>query len=184
MMSVATAESLGIPEIFNVATHFVDRNVTIGRGTRVLPSTMIERDVAIGEGCEVGPFSHVRPGTVLEDGAEIGNFVETKKAHVGRHTKAKHLTYLGDAVIGANTNIGCGTITANYDGKNKHVTVIGDGVHIGSGTVLVAPVRVGKGATTGAGAIVTAGHDVAPGDTVIGVPARSLRKVAVAGRAR
>jgi len=163
-------------EIRDPATTWIDRAVTIGRGTRVLPSTIIERDVVIGAGCEVGPFAHVRPGTVLEDGAEIGNFVETKKTRVGKHTKAKHLTYLGDAVIGADTNIGCGTITANYDGKKKHVTTIGDGVHIGSGTVLVAPVRVGRGATTGAGAIVTAGHDVAPGDVVVGVPARSISK--------
>jgi bifunctional UDP-N-acetylglucosamine pyrophosphorylase/glucosamine-1-phosphate N-acetyltransferase len=162
-------------EIRDPSTTWIDRGVTIGRGTRVLPMTVIERDVEIAEGCEVGPFSHVRPGTVLEAGAEIGNFVETKKARVGRHTKAKHLTYLGDTVIGANTNIGCGTITANYDGRNKHVTVIADDVHIGSGTVLVAPVLVGKGATTGAGAIVTAGRNVAPGDVVVGVPARSLK---------
>jgi bifunctional UDP-N-acetylglucosamine pyrophosphorylase/glucosamine-1-phosphate N-acetyltransferase len=163
-------------EIRDPRTTWIDRGVTIGRGTRVLPCTVIERDVEIAEGCEVGPFSHVRPGTVLEAGAEIGNFVETKKARVGRHTKAKHLTYLGDAVIGANTNIGCGTITANYDGRKKHVTVIADDVHIGSGTVLVAPVLVGKGATTGAGAIVTAGRNVEPGDVVVGVPARSLTK--------
>jgi len=163
-------------EIRDPATTWIDRAVTIGRGTRVLPSTIIERDVTIGADCEVGPFAHVRPGTVLEDGAEIGNFVETKKARVGKHTKAKHLTYLGDAVIGAETNIGCGTITANYDGKKKHVTTIGDRVHIGSGTVLVAPVTVGRGATTGAGAIVTAGRDVAPGATVVGVPARPLAK--------
>jgi len=163
-------------EVRDPSTTWIDRGVTIGRGTRVLPCTMIERDVEIGQGCEVGPFAHVRPGTVLEDGAEIGNFVETKKARVGKHTKAKHLTYLGDAVIGAHTNIGCGTITANYDGKKKHLTVIGDRVHIGSGTVLVAPVTVGRDATTGAGAIVTAGRDVAPGDVVVGVPARSIRK--------
>jgi bifunctional UDP-N-acetylglucosamine pyrophosphorylase/glucosamine-1-phosphate N-acetyltransferase len=158
------------------ATTYVDRGVTVGAGTRILPCTVIERDVTIGEGCEVGPFAHLRPGTVLEDGAEIGNFVETKKARVGRRTKAKHLTYLGDAEIGADVNVGCGTITANYDGKRKHVTTVEDGVHIGSGTVLVAPVRVGRGATTGAGAIVTAGRDVAPGDVVAGVPARSLRR--------
>ncbi len=163
-------------EIRDPATTWIDRAVTIGRGTRVLPSTIIERDVEIGAGCEVGPFAHVRPGTVLEDGAEIGNFVETKKTRVGRRTKAKHLTYLGDAVIGADANIGCGTITANYDGKKKHVTTIEDGVHIGSGTVLVAPVRVGRGATTGAGAVVVAGRDVAPGDVVGGVPARSLTR--------
>jgi bifunctional UDP-N-acetylglucosamine pyrophosphorylase/glucosamine-1-phosphate N-acetyltransferase len=169
-------------EVRDPATTWIDRGVTIGRGSRVLPCTVIERDVEIGAGCEVGPFAHVRPGTVLEDGAEIGNFVETKKTRVGRGTKAKHLSYLGDAEIGAGTNIGCGTITANYDGKKKHVTKIGDGVHIGSGTVLVAPVRVGKGATTGAGAIVTAGRDVAAGDTVVGVPARSLGKLRPAAR--
>ena len=163
-------------EVRDPSTTWIDRDVTIGTGTRVLPSTVIEREVTIGRGCEVGPFAHVRPGTVLEDGAEIGNFVETKKARVGRNTKAKHLTYLGDAVIGADANVGCGTITANYDGKRKHVTVVEDRVHIGSGTVLVAPVRVGKGATTGAGAIVTAGRDVAPGDVVVGVPARSIRR--------
>lgn len=163
-------------EVRDPSTTWIDSDVTIGSGTRVLPSTVIEREVTIGRGCEVGPFAHVRPGTVLEDGAEIGNFVETKKARVGRNTKAKHLTYLGDAVIGADANVGCGTITANYDGKRKHVTVVEDKVHIGSGTVLVAPVRVGKGATTGAGAIVVAGRDVAPGDVVVGVPARSIRR--------
>lgn len=163
-------------EIVDPATTFVDRGARIGRGTRVLPCTVIERDVVVGERCEVGPFSHLRPGTVLHDTAEIGNFVETKKAIVGAGAKAKHLTYLGDAEIGARTNVGCGTITANYDGKNKHRTVVEEDVHIGSGTVLVAPVRVGRGATTGAGAIVTAGRDVAPGDVVVGVPARSLRR--------
>jgi bifunctional UDP-N-acetylglucosamine pyrophosphorylase/glucosamine-1-phosphate N-acetyltransferase len=157
------------------ATTFVDAGVRIGAGTKLLPCTVIERDVEIGAGCEVGPFAHLRPGTVLADGAEVGNFVETKKAKIGARTKAKHLTYLGDAEIGADVNVGCGTITANYDGKAKHVTVVEDGVHIGSGTVLVAPVRVGRGATTGAGAIVTARKDVAAGDVVAGVPARSLR---------
>jgi bifunctional UDP-N-acetylglucosamine pyrophosphorylase/glucosamine-1-phosphate N-acetyltransferase len=171
-------------EIRDPSTTWIDRGVRIGRGTRVLPSTLIERDVAIGAGCEVGPFAHVRPGTVLDDGAEIGNFVETKKARVGKRTKAKHLTYLGDAEIGADANIGCGTITANYDGRRKHVTVIEDGVHIGSGTVLVAPVRVGRGATTGAGAIVTAGRDVLPGEVVVGVPARPLAATRRAAKGR
>ncbi len=161
-------------EVTDPATTFVDRGARIGAGTRVLPCTVIEKDVVIGSHCEVGPFSHVRPGTVMEDHAEIGNFVETKKARIGSRTKAKHLTYLGDTEIGADTNIGCGTITANYDGKRKHVTRIGDRVHIGSGTVLVAPVTVGDGATTGAGAVVTARRDVAAGATVVGVPAREL----------
>jgi len=163
-------------EITDPATTFIDRDVRIGRGTRILPCSVVEKGVVVGEHCEVGPFTHLRPGTVMHDRAEVGNFVETKKAVVGAGTKAKHLTYLGDVEIGAGTNIGCGTITANYDGTNKHRTVIEEDVHIGSGTVLVAPVRVGRGATTGAGAVVTAGNDVAAGDVVVGVPARSLRK--------
>ncbi|MCE9635387.1 MAG: NTP transferase domain-containing protein [Planctomycetes bacterium] len=163
-------------QVTDPATTFIDAGVKIGAGTKILPCTVIEKDVEIGSGCEVGPFSHLRPGTVMADGAEVGNFVETKKTRIGARTKAKHLTYLGDAEIGADVNIGCGTITANYDGKNKHVTTIEDRVHIGSGTVLVAPVRVGLGATTGAGAIVTANRDVAAGDVVAGVPARSLRR--------
>jgi bifunctional UDP-N-acetylglucosamine pyrophosphorylase / glucosamine-1-phosphate N-acetyltransferase len=154
------------------ATTYVDAGVTVGPGTKILPCTVIERDVTIGAGCEVGPFAHLRPGTVLADGAEVGNFVETKKARIGARTKAKHLTYLGDAEIGADVNVGCGTITANYDGRRKHVTTIEDGVHVGSGTVFVAPVTAGRGATTGAGAIVL--RDVAPGATVVGVPARPL----------
>ncbi len=161
-------------DVVDPATTFVDRDVRIGRGTRILPCTVIERGVTIGKGCEVGPFSHLRPGTVMKDRAEVGNFVETKKTVIGRGTKAKHLTYLGDTEIGAGANIGCGTITANYDGKHKHLTRIDDGAHIGSGTVLVAPVRVGRNATTGAGAIVTAGNDVPAGDTAVGVPARNL----------
>jgi bifunctional UDP-N-acetylglucosamine pyrophosphorylase/glucosamine-1-phosphate N-acetyltransferase len=159
--------------IVDPSTTFIEEDVTIGPDTVVLPYTVIEHDVTIGKGCEVGPFSHLRPGAVLDDGAEVGNFVEVKKSRIGPHSKAKHLTYLGDATLGANVNIGAGTITANYDGKNKHATVIGDGVHIGSNTVLVAPVRLGKNVTTGAGAVVLG--DVADDDTVVGVPARSLR---------
>jgi bifunctional UDP-N-acetylglucosamine pyrophosphorylase/glucosamine-1-phosphate N-acetyltransferase len=159
--------------IVDPSTTFIEEDVTIGADTVVLPYTVIEHDVTIGRGCEVGPFSHLRPGAVLDDRAEVGNFVEVKKSRLGPHSKAKHLSYLGDATLGAGVNIGAGTITANYDGKNKHATVIGDGVHIGSNTVLVAPVKLGKNATTGAGAVVI--RDVADNDTVVGVPARSLR---------
>ncbi|HEU4338649.1 MAG TPA: NTP transferase domain-containing protein [Planctomycetota bacterium] len=159
--------------IVDPSTTFIEEDVTIGADTVVLPYTVIEHDVAIGKGCEVGPFSHLRPGAVLDDGAEVGTFVEVKKSRIGANSKAKHLTYLGDATLGRGVNIGAGTITANYDGKNKLATVIGDGVHIGSNTVLVAPVKVGKNATTGAGAIVL--RDVAAGDVVAGVPARSLK---------
>jgi bifunctional UDP-N-acetylglucosamine pyrophosphorylase/glucosamine-1-phosphate N-acetyltransferase len=97
-----------------------------------------------------------------------------KKSVVGERTKAKHLTYLGDAVIGPGTNVGCGTITANYDGRLKHPTVLGSGVHVGSGTIFVAPVNVGDDVVTGAGAVILAGQDVADGQTVVGVPARAL----------
>ncbi|MHC4471601.1 MAG: bifunctional UDP-N-acetylglucosamine diphosphorylase/glucosamine-1-phosphate N-acetyltransferase GlmU [Planctomycetota bacterium] len=160
--------------IADPATTYVDRGVVIGRGTTIFPFTVITGDVRIGRGCEVGPFSHLRTGTRLEDGAQIGNFVEVKKTVVGKGTKAKHLTYLGDAVIGDGTNVGCGTITANYDGQKKHRTELGSGVHVGSGTVFVAPIKVGDGVVTGAGAILLAGHDVEDGKTVVGMPARVL----------
>lgn len=150
--------------------------VEIQEGSEILPFTVIRGRVRIGKGCEVGPFSHLRDGTVLLPGAEVGNFTETKKAIVGERTKAKHLSYLGDVTIGRDANIGAGTIVANYDGKKKHRTEIGDRAFVGSGTILVAPVKVGEGALTGAGAVVTRGKDVADGGVVVGVPARPLRK--------
>jgi bifunctional UDP-N-acetylglucosamine pyrophosphorylase / glucosamine-1-phosphate N-acetyltransferase len=160
--------------IVDPSTTFIEEDVEIGPDTVIEPFTVIRRDVKIGRGCEVGPFAQLRPGTVLDDGAEIGNFVEVKKSRVGKHSKAKHLSYLGDATLGANVNIGAGTITANYDGKNKHATLIEDGAQTGSNTVLVAPVKLGKGAKTGAGAVVVRG-EVAPGAVVAGVPARAIR---------
>jgi bifunctional UDP-N-acetylglucosamine pyrophosphorylase/glucosamine-1-phosphate N-acetyltransferase len=156
------------------ATTYIDHGVEIGRDTRILPCTVIRTGCVIGEGCEVGPFAHLRNGAVLEDGAEIGNFVEVKKSKLGPGAKAKHLAYLGDAEIGAKANIGAGTITANYDGKAKHRTIVGANAFIGSGTVLVAPTEVGEGATTGAGAIV-ARKSVPSGEIWVGVPARRLR---------
>ena len=162
--------------IVDPSTTFIETNVEIGTDTIIHPFTVIRRNVKIGRQCEVGPYSHLRSGTVLEDFSEVGNFVEVKKMRLGSHSKAKHLSYLGDATIGKNVNIGAGTITANYDGKEKHPTTIEDGCSTGSGTVLVAPVKMGKNSKTGAGAIVTKGQDVAEGDTVVGVPAKSIKK--------
>jgi bifunctional UDP-N-acetylglucosamine pyrophosphorylase/glucosamine-1-phosphate N-acetyltransferase len=149
--------------------------VQIGADTRILPATVIGAGCRIGRGCEVGPFAHLRAGTVLEDGAEIGNFVEAKKTHVGQGAKAKHLTYLGDATIGPQANIGAGTITANYDGVHKHPTRIGARAFLGSGTVVVAPSEIGDDALTGAGAVVPRGTTVPPGEVWVGVPARRLK---------
>jgi len=161
-------------EIVDPDTTFIDADVRIEPGARILPCTVIEGDTRIAAGCEVGPFAHLRTGTVLHTGAEVGNFTETKAATLGAGTKAKHLSYLGDAVIGANANIGAGTITANYDGKSKHPTRIGDRAFIGSGTVLVAPLTVEDEAITGAGAVVTRRSVVRARETWVGVPARPL----------
>jgi bifunctional UDP-N-acetylglucosamine pyrophosphorylase/glucosamine-1-phosphate N-acetyltransferase len=158
------------------ATTYIDAGVTIGAGTRVLPCTVIRGGVVIGEGCEVGPFTHLRKGTVLRAGAEVGNFTECKNSTLGEGTKAKHLSYLGDADVGAGANIGAGTIFANYDGTHKHRTVVGDRAFIGSGTTIVAPNTIGAGATTGAGAVVTRGASVGEDEVWVGVPARRLGK--------
>lgn len=130
------------------------RNVTIGANVTIHPNCVIE-DTLIEDNCVVGPFAHLRGNTHLKARSEIGNFVEVKKTVLGEHSKAKHLTYLGDAVIGKEVNIGAGTITCNYDGANKHQTIIEDGVFIGSNSQLVAPVKIGKNATIGAGSTIT-----------------------------
>jgi bifunctional UDP-N-acetylglucosamine pyrophosphorylase/glucosamine-1-phosphate N-acetyltransferase len=140
-------------------------------GERVTIEHAVVRDAEIGDGCTVGPFAHVRPGTRLAAGVKVGTFVETKNADIGEGTKVPHLSYVGDAEVGAGSNLGASTITANYDGEQKHRTKIGRGVHTGVHTSLRAPVELGDGSATGAGAVVT--HDVAPGELVTGVPARS-----------
>ncbi len=126
-------------------------------------------DSTIESNCAVGPFAHLRMNTTIAEGAVVGNFVEVKKSRLGRGSKSMHLSYLGDATIGEKTNIGAGTITCNYDGKDKHPTIIEDNVRIGSDTMLVAPVRVGSGSVTAAGSVVT--EDVPPDTLVAGVPA-------------
>ncbi|NIJ75180.1 bifunctional UDP-N-acetylglucosamine pyrophosphorylase/glucosamine-1-phosphate N-acetyltransferase [Xanthomonas campestris] len=130
------------------------RDVTLGAGTQVRAHCDLEGVVTEGA-VQIGPFARLRPGTVLADGVHIGNFVETKKVTMGVGSKANHLTYLGDAVIGSKVNIGAGTITCNYDGVNKSQTTIGDGAFVGSNSALVAPIEIGAMATIGAGSVIT-----------------------------
>jgi bifunctional UDP-N-acetylglucosamine pyrophosphorylase/glucosamine-1-phosphate N-acetyltransferase len=161
----------------------IGENCTIRPGVRIVDSTIGSNveikdnsfitDSTVGDSCSVGPMAHLRGHAVMVEGSKVGNFVELKKTTLGKGSKASHLTYLGDATIGEKTNIGAGTITCNYDGKNKHATVIGDGVKIGSDTMLIAPVKVGDRAVTGAGSVVT--KDIDPESLVAGVPAKPLR---------
>jgi bifunctional UDP-N-acetylglucosamine pyrophosphorylase/glucosamine-1-phosphate N-acetyltransferase len=146
----------------SVGPNCVIQDSTVGAGTTINPNCVLENAI-VAERCDIGPFGRLRPGAEMREGSRIGNFVEMKKTVLGKGSKANHLTYLGDALIGANVNVGCGTITCNYDGANKHQTVIGDNAFIGSGVELVAPVTIGAGATIGAGS--TIGKD-APEDAL------------------
>jgi len=132
----------------------VIENCTLGRDVLVRQSCVLT-DSAIADGAKIGPFAHLRPGSEIGEEVHIGNFVETKKAKLAKGAKAGHLTYLGDVEVGAGTNIGAGTITCNYDGVNKHKTIIGKDAFIGSDSTLVAPVTVGDGAYVGAGSCIT-----------------------------
>ncbi len=153
----------------DIGPNAIIENCTLGDRCRVLASVL--EDAVMEDDSDIGPFGHLRKGSRLCQGAHMGNFGEMKQSTLGPGSKMGHMSYLGDTETGANVNIGAGTITCNYDGERKHATVIEDGAFIGSDTMLVAPVRVGKGATTGAGAVVT--RDVPPGTIVYGVPARA-----------
>lgn len=148
----------------SVGAHCVLRDAEVGAGTRIEPYTYIDGAI-IGAGCRIGPYARIRPGTRLAEEVHIGNFVEVKASELGRASKANHLAYVGDSTVGREVNIGAGTITCNYDGAAKHHTVIEDNVHIGSDVQLVAPVRVAKGTTVGAGT--TVWKDTPPGGLVI-----------------
>jgi bifunctional UDP-N-acetylglucosamine pyrophosphorylase/glucosamine-1-phosphate N-acetyltransferase len=139
----------------------------IGAGVKIVNSVLVSAEVE--DGSSIGPFAYLRPGTSIGPRAKVGDFVEIKKSRIEEGSKVPHLSYIGDTHIGRGVNVGAGTITCNYDGVGKHQTYIEDGVHIGSNTNLVAPVRIGKGATTGAGAVVT--KDVPDGALAVGVPA-------------
>lgn len=167
------------PDVAIEGKTIIGENCEIRSGTRITNSRLgsnvvikdhcVIIDSEIESNCAVGPFAHLRMNAMLEEGSVVGNFVEVKKSKLGRRSKAMHLTYLGDTTIGENTNIGAGTVTCNYDGKNKHQTIIEDDVRIGSDTMLVAPVTVGRGSVTAAGSVVT--KDVPPDTLVAGVPA-------------
>jgi len=168
------------PDVHVEGKSIIGEDCELHQGTRITNSRLGDRvtvkdhcvilDSDIASDCAVGPFAHLRMNARMEEHAVVGNFVEVKKSQIGRGTKSMHLTYLGDATIGPETNIGAGTVTCNYDGKHKHQTVIEDHVRIGSDTMLVAPVRVGSGAVTGAGSVVI--EDVPPNTLVAGVPAK------------
>ena len=181
--------SIGADTVLWPGTYLRGRT-TIGSGCELGPNTIIH-DSQVGDGCtilasvlegailedhvEVGPFARLRKGAHLASGVHMGNFGEIKNSYLGPGTKMGHFSYLGDATIGAEVNIGAGTITCNFDGTHKHPTEIGEGAFIGSDTMLVAPVKIGAGARTGAGAVVT--RDVPPFSLAVGVPARTIRKL-------
>ena len=169
-------------------THILGHSA-IGSGCRIGPNSIIEnasigddcevvssvvRDSTLESGVDVGPFSHIRGGAHIESGVHIGTSAEVKNSRLGRDTKMGHFSYMGDATLGENVNIGAGAITCNFDGESKHETVIGKDAFIGSDTMLVAPVNIGDGAATGAGAVVT--EDVPDGALVVGVPARRIQR--------
>jgi len=154
-------------------TAVIDYGAKVGRDSVIYPFTAIESDVKIGKRCQVGPFVHLRPGTDIADDTVIGNFIEVVRTKIGSKTFVKHFTYLGDARVGKLANIGAGTVTANFDGKKKNLTAIGDGAFIGSDTVIVAPAKIGKNAKTGAGSIVL--KNIPDGATAVGVPAKIIK---------
>ncbi len=132
----------------------IGKKTKIGNNVEILSFSHIENAI-LGDNVSIGPFSRIRPGTYLSKGSRVGNFVEVKKSKVGKNTKINHLSYIGDATIGKNVNIGAGTITCNYDGRKKNKTKISDGVFIGSNTALVAPIKIGKKSVVGAGSTLT-----------------------------
>ncbi len=161
----------------------IGKNCQIGpmariKDSRIEDGAVVDQSILdgarVGQKAVIGPWARLRPGSVIGKGAKVGNFVEIKNSVLGADARANHLSYVGDASVGAGANIGAGVITANYDGKNKYRTHVGKKAFIGSGTVLVAPVSVGEGAMTGAGAVVLKGHHVPARGVVAGVPARPL----------
>ncbi len=162
--------------ILDPSSTFIDYGVKIGQDTVIYPFTVVEKNVKIGKHCFIGPFAHLRESVTIGDDVTVGNFTEIVRAKVGGKTFIKHFSYIGDTSIGRRVNIGAGTVTANFDGKNKNTILIKDDAFIGSDTVLVAPVKIGKNSKTGAGSIVVKNTNVADGAVVVGVPARPIKR--------
>ena len=162
--------------VIDPRTTFIDADAVIGQDTVIRPFVVIEGNVRIGKNCTVGPFTRLRPGTRIHDHAQIGNFAEVSRSSLGVRSLMKHFSFLGDAQVGSQVNIGAGVVTANYDGRKKNVTHIADGAFIGSDSILVAPVKVGKKAVTGAGSVVKKGTAIPPGRVAVGVPARIIAR--------
>jgi bifunctional UDP-N-acetylglucosamine pyrophosphorylase / glucosamine-1-phosphate N-acetyltransferase len=160
------ATRIGRGTVVGAGSTIVD--TVVGRDCRIVASVLESSEVA--DEVTIGPFSHLRPGSVIGRGVELGNYAEVKNSRLGAGVRQHHMSYLGDADVGAGTNVGAGTITANYDGRRKSRTTIGEGVFLGVDSMLVAPLTIGDGAKTGAGAVVT--RDVPPGKLAVGVPAR------------
>jgi bifunctional UDP-N-acetylglucosamine pyrophosphorylase/glucosamine-1-phosphate N-acetyltransferase len=161
--------------IIDPDTVHIDKDVEIGNDTIIEPFVRIEKNVKVGKKCHLGPFLRIRPNSVIKDNVRLGNFVEVVRSTIKDNSKANHSAYIGDSVLGKKVNIGAGTVTANYNGKEKNKTVIGDNAFIGSGSILIAPVEIGEGAVTGANSLVTKGK-VKKGAVVVGVPAREIKK--------
>lgn len=162
--------------IIDPSSVFINYGTKIGQDTIIYPFTVVEKNVKIGKRCQIGPFIHLREGTCLEDEVIAGNFLEVTRSKLGSKAMIKHFAYLGDAVVGRQANIGAGTVTANFDCGRKYSTSIGDNAFIGSDTVLVAPVKIGKHAKTGAGTVVLKNKNVPDGAIAVGVPARILKR--------
>jgi len=161
-------------KVIDPETTFVEAGARIGKNTIIYPFTFIDKGAIIGNNCSLGPFVRIRGNSAVGDNTQVGNFLEINRTRVGKKVRIKHFGYLGDTRIADRVNIGAGTVVANYDGKSKQKTDIKEGAFIGSDTVLVAPIKVGKGAVTGAGSVVT--KNVKPNTVVVGVPAKVLRK--------
>jgi len=162
--------------IVDPSTTYIQTDVKIGQDTIIRPCTFIERNVRIGRNCLIGPCARFRPGTRIADKVEIGNFTEVNASKLNSGVFMKHFSYLGDATVGKNANIGAGVVTANFDGKKKNPTKIGDSAFIGSDSILVAPVTIGKKAITGAGSVVTRNKNIPDYAIAVGVPAKIISK--------